>query len=165
MEDGLKLTKPMDMRDVEPYIREAIAAGGSVCVRVKGSSMWPFLVNGRDSVFFEALPKRSLRSGDILLYLRKNGRYVMHRLYAVEKDGSLTFVGDNQNNLEHGIAADQLIAYANRFIRNGKRLYCSRSLLNRFMILYMKMRIRLPKTTQFLIDTAVKLKHIGEKKA
>ena len=164
MDEEIRLSAPMSMSEVEPYIRQAIADGGSVRVRVKGNSMWPFLVNGRDTIFFEALPNRSLRSGDILLYQRKNGRYVMHRLYAVQND-SLTFVGDNQNQLEKGIGKDQLIAYVNHCIRNEKDLYCNRSVLNRFMILYMKMRIRLPKTTQFLQRAAVKLKHIGEKRA
>ena len=163
MDEDIRLSAPMPMSEIEPYIRQAIAAGGSVRVRVKGNSMWPFFVNGRDSVFFEALPNRSLRSGDILLYQRKNGRYVMHRLYAVKND-SLTFVGDNQNQLETGIGKDQLIAFVNHCIRNDKDLYCNRSALNCFMILYMKMRIRLPKTTQFLLRVAVKLKHIGVKK-
>ncbi len=161
MEDGIKLTEPMKMSDVEPYIHEAIAAGGSVRVLVKGSSMYPFLVNGRDSVFFEALPQRALRSGDILLYRRTNGQYVMHRLYAVAKNGSLTFVGDNQSILEKGIRPEQLIASVNICIRRGKMINCSRSIRNRLMILYMKMRIRLPKTTQLLTRAFIKLKHIG----
>ena len=164
MNEEVRLSAPMSMSEVEPYIRQAITDGGCVRVRVKGNSMWPFLVNGRDTVFFEALPKRALRSGDILLYQRRNGRYVMHRLYAVEGD-TFTFVGDNQNQLEKGIEKNQLIACVNHCIRNEKDLYCNRSIWNLFMILYMHMRIRLPRTTQFLQRVAVKLKHIGEKRA
>ena len=163
MDENKKFSEPVPMSEVEPYIRAAIEVGGSVCVRVKGSSMWPFFVDGRDSVYYEALPKRRLRSGDILLYRRKSGKYVMHRLFSVQND-TLTFLGDNQKVLENGIKKDQLIAYVNHCVRNGKDLYCNRSALNLFMILYMKMRIRLPKTTAFLLRAAVTLKHMVVKK-
>ncbi len=162
MQEQIRLSEPMAMSEVEPYIRQAIADGGSVRVRVKGNSMAPFLIDGRDTVFFEALPDRALRSGDILLYQRKNGRYVMHRLYQV-KDDSLTFVGDNQKVLERGISRDQLIAYANHFIRDGKDIYCSHSALNRFFVFYMKVRVRWPKLTEGLIRFAVKVKYFGRK--
>ncbi len=164
MDDEIRLSEPMAMSEVEPYIRQAISAGGSVRVRVKGRSMSPFLVDGRDSVFFESLPNHPLRSGDILLYRRRNGRYVMHRLYRVENDGSLTFVGDNQSALEKGIGQDQLIAFVNRCVRGGKEIACDHNALNRLMILYMKWRVRLPKLTERLVRFAVRVKHIGRKK-
>ena len=160
MEEEIRLTEPMAMSDIEPYIRQAIAVGGSVRVRVKGNSMAPFLINGRDTVFFEALPSRALRSGDILLFQRKNGRYVMHRLYRIE-NGLLTFVGDNQSRLEKGVEKEQVIAFVNHCVRGGKDLYCDHSALNRFMICYMKFRVRFPKLTERLVSFAVKVKHIG----
>ncbi|HBL41458.1 MAG TPA: hypothetical protein DDY98_07830 [Ruminococcaceae bacterium] len=154
---------PMAMSEIEPYLHEAIRKGESIRVRVKGSSMSPFFKDGKDSVYFSALPKRAFRSGDILLYKRTNGVYVMHRLYR-NQNGMLTFVGDNQNVLEHSVRTEQVLAYVRYAVRNGKELDCEHSILNRFMILYMKMRIRLPKLTQSFLRIAVAIKHIGVKK-
>lgn len=71
----------------------------SVSIPVAGSSMVPFLIDG-DTVSLE-LPKAPIRRGDILLYTRSNGRYVLHRVWKVHRDGSLSMVGDAQTQLEH----------------------------------------------------------------
>ena len=154
--------KLVHTEDYVKILEELTSENKTVGVPVSGNSMAPFLIDGRDTVFFEALPDRALRSGDILLYQRKNGRYVMHRLFQV-KDGLLTFVGDNQQVLERGISRDQVIAYANHFIRDGKDIYCDHSALNRFFVFYMKVRVRWPKLTEGLIRFAVKVKYFGRK--
>ena len=87
---------------------------------VTGSSMTPFLVGGRDRVFLSRLT-RPAQPGDILLYRRRSGAYVLHRVFRVE-DGMLTMVGDAQQDLEPGIAPEQVIALVNRVERKGKLL-------------------------------------------
>ena len=52
-------------------------------LEVSGSSMTPFLAPGRDSVLL-AKPGETLRRGDIALYQRESGAYVMHRVYRRE---------------------------------------------------------------------------------
>ena len=86
---------------------------------ISGNSMSPFLVHGRDTVFLSRLT-RSVRKGDVLLYQRENGAYILHRVYEVEKDG-LTMVGDAQCILEHGIRQEQVIAIMTSALRKGKR--------------------------------------------
>ena len=88
---------------------------------VSGSSMTPFLISGRDTVHLSRL-ERPARRGDILLYRRDNGDYVLHRVRRVEKDGTLTIIGDAQTELEHGIREDQIIAVVTSVIRKGKRM-------------------------------------------
>lgn len=87
---------------------------------VTGSSMSPFLIHGRDTVYLSRLI-RSARRGDVLLYRRDNGAYVLHRVYAVTEDG-YTMVGDAQTELEHGIRPDQIIAIMTRATRKNKNL-------------------------------------------
>lgn len=87
---------------------------------VSGSSMSPFLVGSRDTVYLSRVT-RPIRRGDVLLYQRSNGRYVLHRVHAVT-DNSLTMVGDAQTVLEHGIQQDQVIAIMTRTERKGKML-------------------------------------------
>lgn len=85
---------------------------------VTGSSMTPFLVEGRDRVFLSRLT-RPARRGDILLYRRRTGAYVLHRVYRAEGEG-YTMVGDAQTDLEPGIRPEQVIAIVTRAQRKGK---------------------------------------------
>ena len=85
---------------------------------ISGSSMTPFLVGGRDTVYLSR-PAGRLRRGDMALYRRDNGAYVLHRVYRVECEG-YTMVGDAQAELEHGIREDQILAVVKRVLRKGK---------------------------------------------
>lgn len=87
---------------------------------ISGNSMSPFLIHGRDTVFLSRLT-RSARRGDMLLYQRTNGSYVLHRVYAVTAEG-YTMVGDAQTVLEKGIRPEQVIAIVTKVIRKGKCL-------------------------------------------
>lgn len=87
---------------------------------VSGNSMSPFLIHGRDTVYLSRLT-RPVRRGDILLYQRRNGAYILHRVWKVEKD-SYTMVGDAQVELEPGIRDDQIIAIVTAADRKGERM-------------------------------------------
>ncbi len=69
-----------------------------VAIPVAGGSMVPFLHHG-DTVCLN-LPDSPLKRGDIVLYRRLNGQYILHRIFKVEKGGSLLIVGDAQQALE-----------------------------------------------------------------
>lgn len=87
---------------------------------ISGGSMTPFLIGGRDTVFLSR-PEGPVKRGDILLYLRSSGSYVLHRVYRVTKDG-YTMLGDAQSTPEPGIRPDQIIARVTRVQRKGKLL-------------------------------------------
>lgn len=87
---------------------------------ISGGSMSPFLIGGRDTVYLGRVT-RPIRRGDVLLYQRGNGRYVLHRVFDVT-DSGLTMVGDAQTVLEYGIREDQIIAIMTRAVRKGKDL-------------------------------------------
>lgn len=93
---------------------------GSLPLVVSGNSMSPFLIHGRDTVFLSRLT-RPARQGDILLYLRDDGGYILHRVWKTGPEG-LTMVGDNQLELEPGIRDDQIIAIVTAVQRKGKRM-------------------------------------------
>ena len=87
---------------------------------ITGSSMSPFLIHGRDTVYLSRLT-RPIRRGDALLYRRNSGQYVFHRVYRVD-DSGLTMVGDAQTELEYGIQPRQVIAIMTKAVRKGKEL-------------------------------------------
>lgn len=87
---------------------------------VTGNSMSPFLVGGRDKVYLTK-PEGDFRRGDILLYRRDNGAYVLHRVYRAGTE-VLTMLGDAQRVPEPGIRRDQILAVVTRADRKGKIL-------------------------------------------
>ena len=86
---------------------------------ISGNSMSPFLVHGRDTVYLTKV-NRPLRRGDIVLYRRKNGAYILHRICAVEGE-TFSIIGDAQTEIEHGIAKEQIFAVVCAADRKGKR--------------------------------------------
>lgn len=86
---------------------------------ISGNSMSPFLVHGRDTIYLSHLD-RPVKKGDVLLYQRENGAYVLHRVYKVESNG-FTMVGDAQTELESGIQPEQIIAIMTSAVRKGKK--------------------------------------------
>ena len=79
----------------------------NVPVPVKGDSMRPFL-RSADFAYLTALPKK-LKRGDIVLFQRKDGRYVLHRVYKIRKDGAFLMLGDSQR-MPEPVEAAQLRA-------------------------------------------------------
>ena len=80
--------------------------------------MSPFLVHGRETICF-GKPKRKLKRGDMVFYQRKNGQFVMHRIWKIKTEG-LYLVGDAQQEIEGPIDEAQIFALVNRVKRKGK---------------------------------------------
>ena len=59
-----------------------------VSIPVSGNSMCPFLHPG-DQVFLEK-PQGALKKGDVVLFTRLTGQYVLHRIRKVNPDGSFS---------------------------------------------------------------------------
>lgn len=87
---------------------------------VSGNSMSPFLVHGRDTVYLSRFDGK-VEKGDILLYKRDNGSYILHRVFAADKD-CYTMVGDGQTYLEKNVRKDQIVAVATAVKRKGRIL-------------------------------------------
>ena len=102
---------------MEKY-RLLLEQGETLTLPVLGGSMAPFLVDRRDAVWLTA-PARPPRVGDIVLYQRKNGAYILHRI-CKKQGGVYTLVGDAQTIVEPGIEENQIFAVAVRARRKGK---------------------------------------------
>lgn len=90
---------------------------------ITGNSMSPFLIHGRDTVYLSRI-ERPLRRGDVILYRRDDGAYILHRVYAITQKAeteTYTMVGDAQSLLEPGIRREQMIAVMTAADRKGRR--------------------------------------------
>jgi hypothetical protein len=100
--------------------REVLDKLGVYVSTPSGTSMRPMLREGKDRVVL--VRPRAPHKRAVYLYRRANGQFVLHRLVRVEQDGTLTFCGDNQLVLEHGITEDQLIAEVTAYFRGKRRI-------------------------------------------
>ena len=100
-----------------PLIKEAFDNGLSFLMPVKGQSMLPYLYTG-DQV--SLINDKNIKKHDMIFYLRDDGHYVLHRVYAI-KDGNYVLVGDNQTYLEYPIRPDQVIGKVEYIVKKGKR--------------------------------------------
>ena len=109
------------MEQLGPLLEEQLKRGHAM-LPVTGHSMLPMLQGGRDVVrlgVLEGIPER----GDVLLYRRAGGQYVLHRLiHMVDRDTCLC-CGDNQWQREL-VPAASVMARVERFCRKGKWIDC-----------------------------------------
>ena len=86
-----------------------------VPVPVRGDSMRPFLRNA-DFVYLVPLPEK-VRPGDIILFQREDGQYVLHRVYRKLSHENYLMLGDAQRTKEP-VTRDQFRAKVS-FVRCG----------------------------------------------
>ena len=110
------------MIDTQEYLNTAldlIAQGKDfIPVPITGTSMTPFLHEG-DTVFLSPLPAR-LKPGQILLHVRKDGKFVLHRIQRIESNSTVFSVGDRQSLCEAVDIPSQAKAIVTRANRNGR---------------------------------------------
>lgn len=110
----------VDTREYVDVLRGLTEEGKEVSMLVAGSSMNPFLIHYRDTIFFKK-PDRALRRGDMVFYQRETGQYVMHRILRVKPEG-LYIVGDAQTEIEGPVKPEQVFAVITRVKRKGKMI-------------------------------------------
>lgn len=110
------------MAELSPLIEEIIKSGGAAEITVTGSSMSPMLKDRKSNVRLSSA--REIKNGDIPLYRRENGSYILHRIVG-EENGTYTCCGDAQWRLEKGISKDQIIAMVTHFNRSNKWIPCT----------------------------------------
>lgn len=90
----------------------------NVPIPVTGTSMCPFLYPG-DTAYLSHTDS-PLKKGDLVLFTRSNGQYVLHRIVKVNRDGSFLLLGDSQLQKEPVPGADRIHAKVVKVRRVGK---------------------------------------------
>ena len=111
----------LNMESMLPFIEEAFNRGLDFQLPVTGTSMNPLLYQNRDFVKI-VKPQLPLKLGDIPLYRRNNGAFVLHRVVGIKDNGEYIMCGDNQFILEYGITDKNIIGVAKVLIINGKEI-------------------------------------------
>ena len=114
--DKLQL-KSFPMEELGLLVKEFTACGKEVVISAKGISMKPLLREGKDRNVLAPCNTENFRVGDVVLYTRRNGSYVIHRIVGINEDKTFNLMGDYQTLVERGINADQIVARADGFMR------------------------------------------------
>ncbi len=109
--------KIITLNEIYPTIKETLESGGTVELPITGTSMFPLLKAGRDTVIIKKADEYSV--GDIIFYRRNDGHFVLHRIVGTDESGFI-LCGDNQTDLEKGITEQNIIAKAIELHRDGK---------------------------------------------
>ena len=108
----------LPMEELMPILSAQMESGGRATLVVTGNSMYPTFRHRSDAV--NLIPvDRPLKKGDLILYRRKNGRYILHRFVTKPKNGRFFCTGDNQWELER-VTDGQVLALVDGFVRGGK---------------------------------------------
>ncbi|MBQ9524776.1 MAG: S24/S26 family peptidase [Bacteroidaceae bacterium] len=106
-------------------IKEAITLlqeGRRVVLAVKGGSMHPFIIGGKESVELVS-PQAPLKVGDVVLAWVDGSHYVIHRIIGIEGN-QISLMGDGNIRGIERCSKDEVAAIAEYVISpKGKRRY------------------------------------------
>lgn len=91
-----------------------------VTLRLNGCSMQPLIRKQKDIVTVVPV-NRPVRTGDIVLFARSDGVYVIHRICKI-KGGTVLTIGDNCVDFDAPMPASQVWGIAVSLERNGKKI-------------------------------------------
>lgn len=117
-----KVLKSMD--ELSPLITGLIEGGTDVTITVTGNSMSPLWHHLQNSVVLTKCDPQKLKKGDVPLYRRADGHYVLHRIVMVHDD-CFDLAGDAQTQIEYGLEKFRVIAVTKAFYKNEKLVDCS----------------------------------------
>ncbi len=105
-------------------LEEALLENKIFIGKTEGDSMYPMLVEGRDTVIITP-PKFPLKKLDVPVY-RRDSHYTMHRIVKVTKKGYI-ICGDNRSHLERDIKDEDIVGVLFAFYREGQYIECTDS--------------------------------------
>ena len=117
------LQKTVDNNEAISEVASLLKEGHKVILPVKGHSMLPFIVGGRDSVEL-VIPDGPLLVGDAVLAWVDNSRYVLHRIIEIGADGHLILMGDGNLAGKEYCTLGDVVARADYVVKpDGSRTY------------------------------------------
>lgn len=119
-----KVVTSVSMEELSPIIESVISTGGDAVLCITGNSMLPLWRDKHNNVKLTACDVNELKVGDIPLYKRENGQYVLHRIVKVNDD-SFDLLGDAQCVVEKGLEKHRVIAMVKGYYtESGKYISC-----------------------------------------
>lgn len=117
------MIKKVTVSELHPLITETLQNDAKVIITITGTSMLPLLRHKKDRVSLVKPQEQPLKKYDIPLFLRKDGKYILHRIIKVTPEG-YGVVGDNQDSIEYPVGHSQLIGVVEGIFRGNRYISC-----------------------------------------
>lgn len=102
-------------------IRGMVSEGMSVTITVKGNSMNPFIVDGRDQITLGPFEESELRRGCVTLVRDVRGEYLVHRIIGREGD-TVILLGDGNLRATEKALVSEVIAVVRSIERKDRSI-------------------------------------------
>lgn len=102
-------------------IRGIVSEGMSVTITVKGNSMNPFIVDGRDQITLGPFKESELRRGCVALVRDVRGEYLVHRIIG-RKGDTVILLGDGNLRATEKALVSEVIAVVRSIERKGRSI-------------------------------------------
>ena len=119
MSDIVKKIQLTSMEQIVILSQPMLDAGKAVKFTVVGDSMFPIFRNNKDKVTI--VKSETVKKRDVILYRRKDGSYVLHRVVGKGKLG-YKLCGDNQLAVEYPVEHRDVVGVMTSFERNGREI-------------------------------------------
>ena len=100
-------------------IEQCLNTLGCAVVPISGTSMWPLLKQGKSRVQIVSAQGKQFKKGDIVLYKRDDGAFVLHRIIKTADKDLFILCGDHQWKPQERVHAERIIAVAQGFFIDG----------------------------------------------
>ena len=124
-------------------LEQVLLEEGTLLSTASGISMLPCIRPGKD-VLHLIYPEKRVEKYDVILYKRKNGNYILHRIMEVN-ESNYVLCGDNQYILEYGIDDSQVLGILQGFYRGEHYVDCKSSRCYRIYVMIWCKSLRLRK--------------------
>lgn len=135
-----------------------LSKGYRLRIPLKGMSMYPLLVGGRDEAVISSIGLKKPVRGDIVLYVGEDGIHALHRIHHV-KGTDYYMLGDSQTWIEGPIKEDAVLAIATAIIRKGNKISCSNLFYRLIVEIWLLVRPLRPKILLFVRKLLSFIKH------
>ena len=110
----------MSKQNMEEILRKK----GRVVTTAVGISMLPCIQPQKDILVLEKSDRINVL--DVVLFRRKNGSYVLHRVLDIQPEGYV-LCGDSQYKKEYGVENEQILGILKGFYRGEKYIDCEKN--------------------------------------
>lgn len=115
--------KALPFCEIVPVMTDVLKKGAPFTFVPNGTSMLPLIRGGIDSVTVSTVPDK-LKTGDIVLYKRVSGQFVLHRIVARKKD-SYVLCGDHHTMFEYDVRHEDMLALVTEITKDGQKIILS----------------------------------------
>ncbi|MBO4992650.1 MAG: hypothetical protein J6C60_00135 [Alistipes sp.] len=116
----MKLSNELFFAQVESLL----STGEEVEILVKGHSMTPLMLSGKDVAILRSATDADIKVGAVVLF-RYRGAHVLHRIEKIEGD-RITFAGDGNYKIKEVATRQDIVAVMVAVKRSsGRRVECS----------------------------------------